>query len=459
MPIAYNAPYEDPNWMRAYLGGIDAAKQFQANQAARAIQWQGTQEYNSLVQGGMDPREALQRVAPRLFFSDPRALSGALPSLLTQPGGLYTDPSGRQFTVDRWGVPRALPQEQLGWTTYQDPDTGQIFKVPIQRNQPTPTQTGPVTPPVVTMPDGTQYFVSPGKPPQRVMPNPNATVQVPTGPLGVKVPTPTGKYILDVEKAKVQDKLSRWEQLAGRVARGEKESWLATDYFTNQLKAIEADLAAEGWSTNGTPLPGTDLHEKVYGQRGVAPTPGQSPYQLTPPAAPVTPPAATPAPAGPPAPVPVPQPGGGVFPSAPGRNWVPTPTPGIIATQPRTVITTPAPTPAAPAPPTPTPPPGGGINITLPRYTPTPATVRPPTRNIQRRRPDGTWERVPGSVSRQAMQQHIERNKRMIIEQIGPPPAIQLPANQGLFITADEFNNPRYGIFNIQTGEFVGYAD
>ena len=58
------------NWER----GLQADKRDQEEQA---IRWQGEQDYKTLVDSGVDPMEALQRTAGRLFHNQPREMSSA----------------------------------------------------------------------------------------------------------------------------------------------------------------------------------------------------------------------------------------------------------------------------------------------------------------------------------------------------------------------------------------------
>lgn len=50
----------------------------QQQQKIQAIQWQGQQDYQTLVNSGIEPREALKRTAPKLFYSDPRGMANAI---------------------------------------------------------------------------------------------------------------------------------------------------------------------------------------------------------------------------------------------------------------------------------------------------------------------------------------------------------------------------------------------
>lgn len=430
MPIQFQQPYNISQQFNARLTGAVNVQDLLARQRAEAIRWQGAQDYSTLVQSGVEPRQALQRTAPKLFFGDPRALSGSVPSMLSQPGGMFTDPNtGRQFTVDRWGVPRAIPQEQLGWTTVTDKRTGQIFRVPIQRGN-VPLQQGGGSPyPIIGAPGGSQYFVSPGKTPTRIIPNPNQNVMV-QDQFGNKVPTPRGQYVLQRAQQENKPQIDRYRLEDAKVQSGDETAFFGT-YRTNTMNRIKAELAAKGLNPDGTPIEGSLLWQEVYGDQAT-PTP-QSQYQLQPPPVP----AATPPPGvSPPTfggtTAAVPPPGVG----APGPAFPP---PGVVAPPPRTQIV-------------PTPPTGTG-------FTPTPATVSPPVRQIYRRTPSGRSVRVPGFTSRQAMRENLERNRKAIEKQMGPPPQVSLGANEGLFIAADETGRPRYAIFNTETGAFVDYAD
>lgn len=50
----------------------------QQQQKVQAMQWQGQQDYQTLVNSGVEPREALKRTAPKLFYSDPRGMANAI---------------------------------------------------------------------------------------------------------------------------------------------------------------------------------------------------------------------------------------------------------------------------------------------------------------------------------------------------------------------------------------------
>ena len=95
-------------------------RQFENEQKAQAIRWQGQQDYETLIKSGVDPMESLRRTAPKLFFNDPRGLASVVEEIrrprqasivtmdgvrgVLQPGGSFTplssDDNKRQSYVE-----------------------------------------------------------------------------------------------------------------------------------------------------------------------------------------------------------------------------------------------------------------------------------------------------------------------------------------------------------------------
>ena len=246
----------------------EADKMYEEQKAA-AIRWQGSRDYETLVQSGVDPRDALRRTAQKIFFNDPRAFAATVPSLLSEPGGLQTDPvTGRRFTVDRFGNWKAVPQGPVGYRTLYD-DQGQRFVVPFEQGAAgvnVPSQMG--TPPAPRVwqagPGMSPYAIRPGGGMTRLMRDPNAIA--------------AGKLALQKAQEEGAEALRRYRaaevaQAGGRSKVGWNVPWNPT--VESEMAAAKKELEQLQLDTTGQPLQGTDLFTQVYGESYNQPPGGQ----------------------------------------------------------------------------------------------------------------------------------------------------------------------------------------
>lgn len=293
MPISYYAPGPDADFLGTYMKAAIAVRQYQDEQKAQAIRWQGVQEYDTLVKSGVPPQEALSRTAPKLFFNDPRALAASTGDIGQGPGRIMTDPtSGRQFIVQPNQKIQAVPQTPTGWTTVMGPNN-QIYKIPL-----TPSETAvaprvsvPPTPPQVVPLPGAQgsMIVGPTGAGTRIPVDPTEIITVKDKETGVERKLTRAEYALE----KVQDEAATLikqynaaeaEVKAFNVKPGPDVWNPFGEPYTNKMARIETQLNALGLDTKGNVLPGSKLAQEI----GVA-TPAPAA------AAPVIPPTPPPA--------------------------------------------------------------------------------------------------------------------------------------------------------------------
>ena len=263
MPITYNAPYEDSRYLRNYVGNALAVQQQLQEQKNQAIRWQGARDYDTLVQSGVDARQALQRTAPKLFFNDPKALASTVPSMLSQTGRLTTDPqSGRQFTVDRFGNYKAVPQQPTGYTSYTD-ERGQRISRPIRPGEPLATGQAPAgLPQAQRGPGGRLYFPQPGG---------RAPVPVSRDPVTIA----NAKDVLDRARAQADKKLDEYRKVEADQAGGE-EKYNYPDFLpggqpiAKKLEQLAKELEQIGFDPQGRILPDSPLYGQVYGEASIA---------------------------------------------------------------------------------------------------------------------------------------------------------------------------------------------
>lgn len=105
---------------RAVNAAVEAAvtaRKYQDQLEERAIQFEGKQEYQQLVEGGATPDEALRRTAHKLYFNKPDKFVSAVkpaftPSMTDVKGGRFAQlgPNRYQFLPER--APR-MPQADV----------------------------------------------------------------------------------------------------------------------------------------------------------------------------------------------------------------------------------------------------------------------------------------------------------------------------------------------------------
>jgi hypothetical protein len=248
------------SFFRNYVGAYsDIGKQLE-DQRVAALRWQGARDYQTLVQSGIDPREALTRTAPKLFFNDPRALAATVPSMLSQQGG-FVERNGQLFTLDRWGVPHPVHQP-TGYRTLYD-ESGQKFVVPFTAGQPggaqIPAQMGTAQPQMFT-PPGTQspYMLWPNMRAQRVQQDPKVQAY----------------NLAEFEKRKLEAEniLEKYKAAEANVEAGQKQfgwdKWMPfVEPYANQKDRYRKELEQLGFDTQLRVLPGTRLGQSLQGMQ------------------------------------------------------------------------------------------------------------------------------------------------------------------------------------------------
>lgn len=97
--MAYTAPYFTFSDVGTALAMDQRIKQRQEQQQADAIRWQGAQDYETLVQSGVNPGDALSRTASKLFYNDPQGL--AQTARMAQAFNLQQQERERQMQLDK----------------------------------------------------------------------------------------------------------------------------------------------------------------------------------------------------------------------------------------------------------------------------------------------------------------------------------------------------------------------
>jgi len=258
------------SYIRDLVGTYQATNKRYEEQRAAAIRWQGAQDYERMVQKGADPREALRRTAPRLFFNDPRALAATVPSVLSGEGRLETDPAtGRRFTVDRFGNYKPINQP----VTYRRvaDASGNTWTIPIPADQTPNVQPG-IAPPTMQQFGGQNFLLQSGKSATRV-PRTEAEKWA-------------GQQALDRTTAKARTIFNTILDYKKRKAAGYTNTkyGMGSETYDEAIKRLEEDLAGLGLAPSGQPLPGSDLYKSVFGEEGQAPAAGAGTMQVgTPP--------------------------------------------------------------------------------------------------------------------------------------------------------------------------------
>jgi hypothetical protein len=426
MPIDMTPPVRGADYLNAYMRNAIGVQALLDQQREAAVRWQGAQEYNTLIQSGVDPREALQRSGPKLFFNDPRALAATVPSMLSQEGQLYTDPqTGEQYTIDRYGQYKHV---------YKTPDRLRYTApggINVNRAlQPGETAPAPGAPNLdIREIPGVGYIIM----------NPSGTSKLVPNPISVTEKGKTEK-ITSAEDLRRQE-WAKVESFASDIAQWQKNidsgntRWgpegggvFSGEMYQTKIDRAKDMLKQAGFNEDGTIIPGSDLDLRV---KQLNPA-----YQFQP----------APAPG-------VTQAAPGVF---HGQGY------GYGGQQ----IAPPTPPPAAPPPAAPPPaaPPPAAPGRTPTGFQPIPAQIRaaPIQHQIFKRDPaSGRWVRdeSAGVVSREAQRRRDELIKQKVIERIGPRPNVQTEPGQGIAATTDENGNLRYGIFWMHNNQFVRYAD
>jgi len=423
MPIDMTPPIRGADYLNAYTRNAVAVQDLLDKQREAAIRWQGAQEYNTLLQSGVDPREALQRTGPKLFFNDPRALASTVPSMLSQEGQIYTDPDGEKFTIDRFGQYHHIyrPSDRV---KYLAPGGVQVNRAAGPGEQlPAPGAQGldireiPGVGYVIMNPSGTA----------KVIPNPVTVTEK-----GKTERITTAEDLRRKEWATLRDPVSNIAQWQANIDAGNKRwgreggGFPSGEMYQTKIDRAKEQLQAAGFNPDGTVIQGSALDLRM---RQLMPT-GAGGVQAAPPMSTAVP---------------------GVF---HGQGY------GYGGQS----ITPPTPQPGGQAVPTAPPPPAALPGRTSSGFQPIPATVSaPPIRHqiFKRDAKSGRWVRdeQAGFVSGEAQRRRDEEMKQQFIERIGPKPNIQGEPGQGIAATQDEQGRWRYGVFWIHNGQFVRYAD
>lgn len=117
-----------------------AVRDYEDQQKAQAMRWQGSRDYQTLVTSGVDPMEALKRTAPKLFFNDPHGLAAASKAMQVRPspqseivdigGETYIKTDGRLTHVARSRQPTDKTQTV---TISTKTPTGEVIKETLGR--------------------------------------------------------------------------------------------------------------------------------------------------------------------------------------------------------------------------------------------------------------------------------------------------------------------------------------
>lgn len=264
------------SYIRDLVGAYQATNKRYEEQRAAAIRWQGAQDYERMVKQGADPREALRRTAPRLFFNDPRALAATVPSMLSQPGGLVTDPeSGRRFTVDRFGNYKPL-NEPTSYRKFTDAQ-GNTWTLAVPGGD---TQAAGAAGPGIQTPQmfqagGQNFLLQSGRSPTRV---PRTPEEEWAGRAALERATKAAQPIFN----KILEYKKRKEAGYTNTKYG-----LGSETYDQGIKRLEEDLAGLGFLPSGQPKPGTDLYKSVFGEQPPAPAEAGAMQQgIAPPGAP-----------------------------------------------------------------------------------------------------------------------------------------------------------------------------
>lgn len=279
----FNAPVYGMGDVANYTRMALATQQYLDEQKASAIRWQGAQDFDTLIKSGIAPNDALRRSAAKMFYNDPRALAATMPAMTSQVGGLFQEPTtGRWFTIDRWGTPRAVPSQYTGNVSFMGPNNT-MWKLPLEPGGNVPASAiqpevktgtivnvqgvGPVT--YGTRGEVRQLSYDPTELIKRKDPN-----------TGVEYTMTRGESAKADAMKEAQPLIDEYKANLVQIQSGEKMNRPGVffgSYYTNLNKGIIEKLRQIGVDTNGNVIPGTDLAREVYGG-AVKP----SPYQMAP---------------------------------------------------------------------------------------------------------------------------------------------------------------------------------
>lgn len=284
MPIAYTAPGLEASDVSNLIRTRIQVKQYLDEQKANAIRWQGTQDYETLVRSGVKPQDALARVAPKLFYNDPRALAASVGNVAATPGQISTDPrTGKQFITQPNGRITPVPSSWMGSRTVVGPD-GQVYKVPLdyQQWQTAPQVNQPQIPKIYPLPAGTGYMMVNPRTGSgtRIPPAKTEMVRIPADP-EAGIPE---MYLSRAENAKreammkAKPLLDEYNQnlqniAAGEVQWGPDNFWPFSTPYKNQNARLKEELRQIGVDTNGTVLAGSQLAQDMGLDSGLNPPP------------------------------------------------------------------------------------------------------------------------------------------------------------------------------------------
>jgi hypothetical protein len=179
--------------------------------------------------------------------------------MLSEPGGLYTDPeTGRRFTVDRFGNYKAVNQP-TGYRKVSDA-YGNVWTIPVEAGQFPNVQPG-IPSPQMYQAGGQSYLLQTGRGAQRIPRTEEEKY--------------AGRQALERATAKAQsifNEILEWKKLQQQ---GRTNTRLGLGQpIPDRIAQLEKDLEGLGFLPSGQPKPGTDLYRAVFGEEG-PPTGGQ----------------------------------------------------------------------------------------------------------------------------------------------------------------------------------------
>jgi len=240
MPIAYTAPGWEARDIGTLVNARIAANQYLDQQKADAIRWQATQDYETLVKSGVPAQEAYRRLAPRMFYGDPRGLAGTIAPVSRQYFGTRTvrlaDGTQMKVTMD-------YPQWQQAPSTNAPPPTPRIEPIPGSGGQQ-----------MIVQPSGTATVVPQAR---------QNLVEIPAvqGVSPKRVIT-QGRARYESAQVAAAPLVKEYKDLASKVSAG-KTAWRWQSPYTNQMAEIEAKLNKLGLDTNAMIMPRSTLDAAV----------------------------------------------------------------------------------------------------------------------------------------------------------------------------------------------------
>lgn len=303
MPYGQAYPGLNASDVAAFVAARREAEERARQSQIDAIRWQGTQEYQTLIQSGVPAGDALRRAAPRMFFNDPAAISRALTWDTGQPGQII-ERDGRLFTIDTKGNPRPVPQQWLGSTRVMGPGN-QMYNIPLTRDelQAVPrTSVAPTPPDVVPLAPGQgSMIVQPSGAGTRIPASPTELIKVPDpDDPEVMITVTKPEYLLMQAKKKAKPLLdsyraSKAEDAASNIRPGWPDWAFApfSETYKQKMERIKEQLKAYDLDEEGNPIPNSSLDKAIKAATPAAPTPQPPPapaqFQAAPPTAPTQP--------------------------------------------------------------------------------------------------------------------------------------------------------------------------